>query len=313
MKELTEYCKIIGKDKSLVQASGGNISIKLDDNIMAIKASGKRLDEIEDTTGITTVNHKKIKELTDSAKDDNELTKLILESNLGLERPSMETSFHVLLGKAVIHTHPVYLNVLGCIEEGTQILEKIIPNKIISIPYFSPGYSLSKAIKQLKINDTEIILLKNHGLIVSEESLEKASDVTIKLNNTIKYKLEMEEFSPQESTTINNGKLENTNQLAKEYTKNVKKDITLLNNYTFPDAVVFLKDMGLNSDNIIYLHDEGITYNCDPAKATQINEILMANLYIIKAASKLGRIIYLKKEEIEYLNNMEAEKYRKGK
>ena len=63
-------------------------------------------------------------------------------------RPSVEAGFHSVLLKHVIHTHPVYSNIICCCENGRELVEKIFNSKeygFIWIPYINPGFMLTLA------------------------------------------------------------------------------------------------------------------------------------------------------------------------
>lgn len=64
--ELVRMCQRIGKRIYYVQGGGGNISVKLDSTLMAIKASGFRLSQITKQEGYVIVDYSKIKNYFDN-------------------------------------------------------------------------------------------------------------------------------------------------------------------------------------------------------------------------------------------------------
>ena len=63
MKELNDFIKIskyAGERFDLVQAGGGNCSVKLDNGDMVIKSSGYLLSDIQINNGYSKVNNQKI-------------------------------------------------------------------------------------------------------------------------------------------------------------------------------------------------------------------------------------------------------------
>lgn len=66
IKDLERISKAAGKSPDFVQGGGGNTSVKLDDELMAVKASGYMLKDISPTDGYVVVNYKKIKEYHES-------------------------------------------------------------------------------------------------------------------------------------------------------------------------------------------------------------------------------------------------------
>ena len=106
----------IGSNNAYVQGGGGNTSVKISDNKMAIKASGVQLKDMNFDHGIAIVDFKKVNSYhqnPDLAEDTyGETIKQFALNSEG--RPSIETGFHALLGRYVIHSHSVFFNVLLC-------------------------------------------------------------------------------------------------------------------------------------------------------------------------------------------------------
>src|SRR5690554_1130766 len=113
---LERISQIVGARPDYVQGGGGNTSVKLDDELMAVKASGFSLNQITAKSGFVVVNYRKIKEFYNNLGEPGELgveekaNELIKESIVdqpGMERlrPSVEAGFHSLLDRYVIHTH----------------------------------------------------------------------------------------------------------------------------------------------------------------------------------------------------------------
>ena len=62
-------------------------------------------------------------------------------------RPSIETGFHSILKKYVIHTHSIYSNILACSKSFENLTATIFKNDdFIIIPYFPPGTILTRNI-----------------------------------------------------------------------------------------------------------------------------------------------------------------------
>ena len=132
-KEIIDFSEMsasVGIRCDYVQGGGGNTSYKLDDTLMAVKASGFRLDQISENQGYVVLDFKNIAEYFKNADQDadieNESSKII-RGNIkpfkrieGL-RPSVEAGFHALLMRAVIHSHSVYANIICCCEEGEKL------------------------------------------------------------------------------------------------------------------------------------------------------------------------------------------------
>lgn len=140
LKELEFISKAAGSRPDYVQGGGGNTSVKLDDSLMAVKASGFMLKDINESNGFVVVNYKNVKEyhnqidITKSQDYEKESSEHMRANVVPMEgilalRPSVEAGFHSILKKYVIHTHPVYANLLCCCKEGRELVDKIFGRK----------------------------------------------------------------------------------------------------------------------------------------------------------------------------------------
>src|ERR1019366_449387 len=94
----------------------------------------------------------------------------------GKGRPSVETALHAMLGKVVIHTHPVAANALNC-GPGVNALKEITAAGELPplwVPYTDPGWRLADTIKSMaeayqKAHGSlpTVLFMENHGLLVS--------------------------------------------------------------------------------------------------------------------------------------------------
>jgi putative hydrolase of the HAD superfamily len=189
--ELVEACQWAGADPLLIQAGGGNVSVKsCDREKMLIKTSGYRLSQVTRDGGYLEVDlqsllnllrDKDLSRLPQSEAHDLFLEKVNALVSRDSKRPSLETSFHAVLGRVVLHTHPVYISAFACMEGGKVAFEEVAGKPVLWIPYSPPGYSLGVAIDKLYNSraasgrsDTLEIVLENHGLIVSAADANRA-------------------------------------------------------------------------------------------------------------------------------------------
>lgn len=180
--DFVKISKYAGMREDLIQAGGGNTSVKISDHEMHIKASGVQLAEISDSQGFSVVDQELIKDwLHELLQDKNSRNeKEILEAALiSGGKPSIETFLHAVTGKLTLHTHPVAANVLLCRKDGDIILKRLFPEALI-VGYATPGLNLAKSYYQtLKDAQTSgdkkfsVIFLSNHGLIVSGETADE--------------------------------------------------------------------------------------------------------------------------------------------
>jgi NAD(P)-dependent dehydrogenase (short-subunit alcohol dehydrogenase family)/rhamnose utilization protein RhaD (predicted bifunctional aldolase and dehydrogenase) len=186
LAQLVEISCAVGSRTDYVQAGGGNTSVKSPDGqTMAIKASGTALTAMTELAGWVEVNVASVlsifdrKDLATMETDAREASVLQHLSSAivgGKGRPSVETALHAMLGKVVIHTHPVAANALNC-GPGLKALKEITAAGELPplwVPYTDPGWRLADTIKSMaeayqKAHGSlpTVLFMENHGLLVS--------------------------------------------------------------------------------------------------------------------------------------------------
>ncbi|MFN4149624.1 MAG: class II aldolase/adducin family protein [Candidatus Sericytochromatia bacterium] len=341
LNELIEISKYIGLNYSYVQAGSGNTSVKIDDEVMLVKSSGSLLAEMNENRGWTKVNYKKIKEellsLTEKGQElEEKANQIIKESQLESHgRPSIETFLHVLLNKYVLHYHPIKINALLCSNHSEELIDSVFhkdKEEYVFVDYFKPGITLAlemtkKIQKSGKI--PQVVFLKNHGVIVSADSLEELISVNERINKRAGV---MDEYSLpyQIYKKVNHFYNENIVVMMSEdkvISKYLERDF-FYQEALNPDYVVYcsfkpvrtsLKTIEqdfnkhfeqygdypkvINIDHHIFI----ISYNM--SKAKQAEEILKSQLMIFEEGSSKG-FKTLNFDQMKVLNDWEAEKYR---
>src|SRR5579862_3819882 len=188
LAQLIEISHAAGSRLDYVQAGGGNTSVKSPDGqTMAIKASGTALTAMSESAGWVEVNVAAVlsifdrKDLATLETDTREA--LVLKHFFaavigGQGRPSVETALHAMLGRVVIHTHPVAANALNC-GPGVEALKAITLKQELPplwVPYTDPGWTLADTIRSLASDFSKnhgaqptVIFMENHGLLVAAE------------------------------------------------------------------------------------------------------------------------------------------------
>jgi rhamnose utilization protein RhaD (predicted bifunctional aldolase and dehydrogenase) len=153
---LVDLSHYAARHPDFVQGGGGNCSVK-STNTMLIKASGFFLEDVTLENGYVSL--------------EIDTMKPLINQDL---RPSLETAIHFLLGRYVIHTHPVVVGAIVCAKEGKQAFNELFKGKnYFWIDYASPGKNLYEKIQSfVKINNIDlnkplVLFLKNHGIFVS--------------------------------------------------------------------------------------------------------------------------------------------------
>ncbi len=348
MNELADFIKISkysGERFDLIQAGGGNSSVKNDDGTMYIKASGVCLSDVDDNFGYAIIQNRELLKIFNNEEiyhaekrmNDKIMADYIAKVNLTPNfKPSIETLLHSMLCKYTLHTHPVLVNAITNRKEWKEILIKIFGQNIMLIDYKTPGISLALELREkIKNKKANIIFLQNHGLIVT-------SDVVDDIKKLTEYVLDkIEKF-----LNVDMSKYNLTNEVSEYINANSSthyiaylSDDSYLNDnlsspYIFskpfcPDKMVYC---GVSSlllqDNISEkIEDYKKRYHDIPKivlykgylffiaknikKAKEIEEVfkfhLMALIY-----SQTKEINFLPQEEIQYIGNWEAEKYRQN-
>ncbi|MBN1075617.1 class II aldolase [Clostridium botulinum] len=349
LREFIKMSKYAGQREDLVQAGGGNSSVKLDENNMLIKTSGFQLADITAESGYSTIDHTIIVDFFNNTPIDKITDKyekqLLNESLISGSRPSIETFLHAITDVFTLHTHPMLVNVLTAREDGVDILKKLFPEALI-VDYVTPGIKLAKEyFKTYKEYSTEsqnifdIIFLKNHGLIVSAKSAEDVIRKTEKVLLKIEKYLSVDMSKYRNSTLIYN-KL-------KEISKNQDGDIVYLSNdlniknslnifkdsmwkfWFCPDCLVYcgkrplvlkedfdIEDIKNHIYNygkpiVIYYESNIYIYSTSVKKAKEIESVLSFSAQVACLNKDLNMDL-LCEEEQNFLLNWESEKYRQN-
>ncbi|MCK6599556.1 MAG: class II aldolase/adducin family protein [Bdellovibrionaceae bacterium] len=186
--EISSFIKLNQKISSYIplwtQGAGSNLSLKLDETKMLIKASGFRLDQVDAEQGLVIIDFVKLKkQLQEISTQTPELQESLysqaisqsqitvsnqdpLKSPVSQLRPSMEAGFHALSKfSLVLHFHSLAAILMGFYYEKKhpKFLEWTTQEKINFIPLVKPGWEISNFFLE---NDFEINILTHHGLIL---------------------------------------------------------------------------------------------------------------------------------------------------
>lgn len=334
IKDLIEISQYAGSRADYTQGGGGNTSVK-NENVMLIKASGYRLKDITETNAFVAVDKNKISDYYSSVdlavekdyeKESAEISKssVIALDGIPTLRPSVEVGFHAILKKYVIHTHSVYANILTCSEQGESLAEKIFKGKdfgFVFLPYINPGFELTLAMKKAieqyisAYNKyPEVIFMKNHGLVVSSDDLNRVKAVNEDVNESIrKYFGLADNFRAVKLGNTESGFVSETDIVCNFVKENgLSKDF--LDEYPlYPDQLVYLNNILQFSPDKLVVKEGKVYYNTDEKQATTLEETLAAYLFVITAVKNAGLTISkMSEKEVYFINHWEAEKYRRS-
>lgn len=340
---LIKLSKYAGMREDIIQAGGGNTSVKINDETMFIKSSGYQLSEMEENVGYSKVNYKKI---VDYFKNNLEIKrsdeKELLENTLiEGKRPSIETFLHSITEKYTLHTHPLLINVFTSRKNGMKELKSMFPDSLV-IDYQTPGIFLAKEFfdKFSKLENPQkanIVFLKNHGLIVSGKNMDEVIELHESILETLENKLKVNMQAYRNSTFLFK-KLEDFIENNIVYLcensriKNFIENNSIENiNYCFsPDSLIYCnkKILLLNKDddmleviknhslkygnfNVVYFENELYIIAPNVKKAKEIESVLSFNLQVLEL-NKNDEMDFLTEEEQNFLLNWDSEKYRKN-
>lgn len=340
LKNLEYISTAAGTPVEYTQGGGGNTSAKLNDELMAVKASGFKLKQITPTEGYVVVNYKKIKEYhegvdlsldRDYEKESTQFVKDCIVRMEGLKelRPSVEAGFHSILQKYVIHTHPVYANILCCAQNGEELVQRIFGREEFAaawVSYINPGFHLT-----LKINEAirktkeetgkfpQVIFMENHGLIATADDSRECFDLHVKANNIIKeYFGIREEFPKLRLSKVDDSTFVSKTEYLNAYFKNNPIGSDFFDRIIlYPDQLVYLNgSLSVDSmDNKMNVNTKTgeIVYKATESEAQTMEESLLAYVYIIESIRKLGLPIKTMSEQaVDFIANWESESYRKS-
>jgi rhamnose utilization protein RhaD (predicted bifunctional aldolase and dehydrogenase) len=339
LKGLERISKAVGSHPDIVQGGGGNTSVKIDRELMLIKASGFRLDQVTAEDGFAVVNYRHVIEYFNATEEKDDVTfekegaELIKQNTLHLEgykelRPSVEVGFHSILKKFVIHTHPVYANILCCAVNGNEMMDRVMePSGIprIWLPYTMPGFYLTYRIKQ-KIDEytkehgvfPQVIFMQNHGLVVTADDAEECIELHARVNNMIKEYFNISEPYPEIKLEMRgDSEFEGKTEFTRNYIRKKSADLDFKEKVLYPDQIVYLDSdqIAINEISNKINIDTGtgqVIYRTGYNEAKTIEETLTAYLYVIDQVERNGlKLSTMSSRDIDRIKNWDAEKYRK--
>lgn len=167
----------VGADPLLVQAAGGNTSLK-DDGVMWIKASGTWLRDASARDIFVPIDDASLRlalERGDPAADAC-LPFVRADLNDSGLRPSIETSVHALMPqRVVVHVHCVNTIAWAIRADAEARLADLLAGESWAfIPYARPGLPLARHIAGRLRPGVDVLVLANHGLVVAAETVHDA-------------------------------------------------------------------------------------------------------------------------------------------
>lgn len=339
LKNFIKLSKYFGCRFDVVQAGGGNTSAKLPDGTMIVKASGVYLSEVSENYGYTKVNNSEITNILNMNIEEKEkrarekiVSEAVNKANYTKNsRPSIETLLHSILRKYVLHSHPVTINVIACRKDWAEVFSSIFKDeKIAFVEYKTPGLDLALELKKVYKGE-KIIFLQNHGLIVNADTTDEVIRITEEVLNKTeqflqidmqKYKYTSEIYTMLENICVT----DKTPWLSED--KFLEENIKNENIFSIPfcpDKMVYCgyKTLNIKGEEdileykkkyfdipkvVVYKNRLFFIAN-NVKKAKEIEDVFKFHIMSLSLYDN-DNINFLSEDEIKYIGNWEAEKYR---
>jgi len=308
----------VGADPLLVQAAGGNTSLK-QDGVMWIKASGTWLKDAAQRDIFVPLDHKAI--LDALAKDDPacESCTAFVRTDLnstGL-RPSIETTVHALMPqRVVVHVHCVNTIAWAIRADAEQRLaERLKGFDWAFIPYARPGLPLAGAIQSRMRPGVNVLVLGNHGLAVAADTVEEADALLSRVVRAVSRPVRAASAVDRAAldrlcagTTYRPAEMDETHALATDPLA-LKRGKSLV---FYPDHVVFL-GVGVATDvagdpPLVAVPGVGVLIRDGAKPAIEPMGRCLAD--VMRRVEESDPLVALTDEDVDRLVNWDAEKYR---
>ena len=308
----------VGSDPLLVQAAGGNTSLK-DEGVMWIKASGTWLKDAATRDIFVPLDHAAI--LAALAKDDPacESCTAFVRTDLnstGL-RPSIETTVHALMPqRVVVHVHCVNTIAWAIRADGEQRLaEKLEGFDWAWIPYARPGLPLAGAIQSRMREGVNVLVLGNHGLAVAADTVEGAEalldKVVAALTRPVRTAAKVDRSALEKlsaGTSYKPAVMDETHALATDPLALRRGRHKVF----YPDHVVFL-GVGVattfdGNPPLVAIPGVGVLIRDDAKPAIEPMGRCLAD--VMRRVGEDDPLVALTDEDVDRLVNWDAEKYR---
>lgn len=182
----------------LALAAEGNVSHRIDEQTMLVKASGCSLGALAASDLITAPLAPLLALLDDDDAGDDDVAAVYAGMAREGRRPSVEAVLHAAIlsltpAVCIAHTHPVAVNQLLCSVSAPLLVEgSLFPDQVVMLgrrqlllPYVDPGLRLARAMRAGIVafiaaegTHPRVVYLRNHGLFALGSSTEDARQLT---------------------------------------------------------------------------------------------------------------------------------------
>ncbi|MGI6654939.1 MAG: class II aldolase/adducin family protein [Christensenellales bacterium] len=331
----TDFSGALGARPDYVQGGGGNTSVKMAGQWMAIKASGFCLSDIRPDHAYAVLNYPVLRgfyrnhlaqDFENVEASGSAVAKEAIRQVDGLDslRPSVEAGFHSLLDGFVAHTHSVYANLAACSDQAQAMMDKALADAgygYVLVPYVDPGARLTFAIQDALTayqekngQRPELLLLQNHGIIAHHDDAAQCLCIHEDANQRFAaaFGTSFDAFPAPRVRRQRDAFVSDTPWLAERLRGDAHPDQVLLEEPLYPDQMVFFKDV-LGKTAVIDRTTGLVHYSVPEKNALTLEETLCAVVFIREILHKNGlNAISMGEAARRFIDGWESEKYRKS-
>jgi rhamnose utilization protein RhaD (predicted bifunctional aldolase and dehydrogenase) len=310
----------VGADPLLVQAAGGNTSLK-DEGVMWIKASGTWLKDARSRDIFVPIDQASLVDALVRHDPAADACLPFVRGDLNATglRPSIETSVHALMPhRIVVHVHCVNTIAWAIRDDAeARLADRLREFAWAFVPYARPGLPLAEAIAARQRPGVDVLVLGNHGLVVGADTVVAAEALLQRVVSAVtrpareavppdRHALEaLCAGTPYAPATSDDTHALATDALALERGRAC---------VYYPDHVVFLgvgvaTDVGSGAP-LVAVPGKGVLVRTDARPAVEAMGRCLAD--VMRRVGPDDPLVALTGEDIDRLVNWDAEKYRQG-
>jgi ribulose-5-phosphate 4-epimerase/fuculose-1-phosphate aldolase len=213
LKTLIDLSHKLGRDPLLVQAGGGNISVKSNDQEMVIKASGIRLGSVDAKRGWAVARYRDIahelpKLFRLHSVTQRELSYAELLTRSGRTpgwRVSMEAGFHAIIDHlCIVHLHSIAAVLLGMMPQpqankwiaealGRPLVPRFVPASIPGLELTQ--YMARELARSARPGDLNLWIQRNHGLVWTADGASEIIKASRRMEKNLRARLGLDRYT----------------------------------------------------------------------------------------------------------------------
>ncbi|MBB1509657.1 FGGY-family carbohydrate kinase [Tessaracoccus sp. MC1756] len=351
LREIVTLSNEFGADPAFTRAGGGNSSVKSGGVLWikpsGVSMATLSTDDLV-PLAVDVLNGALASPDPDPALGDpvNHLATLARLDD-GPRRPSVEILFHALIDDTfVLHTHPLLINAVTCNADGEDLTRRLFGDQVLWVPYVDPGLPLAREIAARRAAYTErtgrpaptTTFLMNHGLIVSGDDPDQVRSESHRVMRRVQQAVDAaagslpavaEAFRAAvgaEFTALDASPIATQFPLTEAGARFLHEGPLIPDQIVYAGSFPVVLNEGDDAAAAVRRHREKhgvdpviavspglgvVAVGTDEKQATTALEVYVDALTVGQAATALGRVRALDERERRFIENWEAEAYRK--